>query len=53
MTSPLTALSPLDRRYATKVQSLRPIFSEFGLMHCRVRVEIAWLIALADHPQVA
>ena len=53
MTSPLTALSPLDGRYATKVQSLRPIFSEFGLMHCRVRVEIAWLIALADHPQVA
>ena len=53
MTSPLTALSPLDGRYASKVGSLRPIFSEFGLMHCRVRVEIAWLIALADHPQIS
>ncbi len=53
MTSPLTALSPLDGRYAAKVGSLRPIFSEFGLMHCRVRVEIAWLIALADHPRIA
>lgn len=44
--TPLTALSPLDGRYAAKVESLRPIFSEYGLMHRRVQVEIAWLLAL-------
>ncbi len=43
----LTALSPLDGRYAGKVEALRPIFSEFGLMHRRVQVEIEWLLALA------
>jgi adenylosuccinate lyase len=43
----LTALSPLDGRYASKVEALRPIFSEFGLMHRRVQVEIEWLLALA------
>jgi len=43
----LTALSPLDGRYASKVETLRPIFSEFGLMHRRVHVEIEWLLALA------
>ncbi|MHA6203268.1 adenylosuccinate lyase [Dyella soli] len=43
----LTALSPLDGRYASKVEMLRPIFSEFGLMHRRVHVEIEWLLALA------
>jgi adenylosuccinate lyase len=43
----LTALSPLDGRYAAKVKALRPIFSEFGLMHRRVQVEIEWLLALA------
>jgi len=45
--SPLLALSPLDGRYATKVDALRPIFSEYGLVHARVRVEIEWLLALA------
>jgi adenylosuccinate lyase len=45
----LTALSPLDGRYASKVEPLRPIFSEFGLMHRRVHVEIHWLLALAAH----
>ena len=49
----LTALSPLDGRYASKVEALRPIFSEFGLMHRRVQVEIAWLLALAADPQIA
>ncbi len=49
---PLTALSPLDGRYASKVDALRPVFSEFGLMHRRVAVEIAWLIALSDEPGV-
>ena len=45
--SPLTALSPLDGRYAAKVEALRPWLSEFGLMRCRVRVEVEWLLALA------
>ncbi|KJV33852.1 adenylosuccinate lyase [Luteibacter yeojuensis] len=48
----LTALSPLDGRYAAKSGSLRPIFSEFGLMHRRVHVEIHWLLALARHPGI-
>ncbi|MCX7515378.1 adenylosuccinate lyase [Frateuria sp. STR12] len=46
-THALTALSPLDGRYAGKVEPLRPIFSEYGLMHRRVQVEIEWLLALA------
>jgi adenylosuccinate lyase len=49
----LTAVSPLDGRYAGKIDALRPIFSEYGLMHRRVQVEIAWLIALADEPDIA
>jgi adenylosuccinate lyase len=50
---PLTALSPLDGRYASKVDALRPIFSEYGLMHRRIAVEMAWLIALSDEPGIA
>jgi adenylosuccinate lyase len=46
--SALTALSPLDGRYAGKLDALRPWLSEFGLMRCRVRVEVEWLLALAD-----
>lgn len=46
----LTALSPLDGRYAAKVDLLRPHFSEFGLIHARLRVEIEWLKALAADP---
>jgi adenylosuccinate lyase len=46
--SPLTALSPLDGRYAAKVAPLRPLLSEFGLMHRRVQVEVEWFIALSD-----
>jgi len=49
----LTALSPLDGRYAGKVEALRPIFSEYGLMHRRVHVEIEWLLALAADPKIA
>jgi len=49
----LTALSPLDGRYASRVDALRPIFSEYGLMRRRVAVEIAWLIALSDESGVA
>jgi adenylosuccinate lyase len=50
--SSLTALSPLDGRYAAKVDSLRTHFSEFGLIKSRVRVEIAWLKALAAEPAI-
>ena len=46
----LTALSPLDGRYAAKVDLLRPHFSEYGLIHARLRVEIEWLKALAADP---
>ncbi|HWD36147.1 MAG TPA: adenylosuccinate lyase, partial [Casimicrobiaceae bacterium] len=48
----LTALSPLDGRYADKVDALRECFGEFALIRDRVRVEIAWLSALADEPAV-
>ncbi|MFM8463875.1 MAG: adenylosuccinate lyase, partial [Burkholderiaceae bacterium] len=44
----LSALSPLDGRYARKTDTLRPILSEAGFMHHRVKVEIAWLMALAE-----
>jgi adenylosuccinate lyase len=44
----LSALSPLDGRYAAKTDKLRPILSEAGFMHHRVKVEIAWLKALAQ-----
>ena len=47
MPSPLTALSPLDGRYASAADPLRPYFSEHALIRTRVRVEIAWLRALA------
>lgn len=51
--SALTALSPIDGRYGSKTADLRPIFSEFGLIHNRVRVEIRWLQQLAEHPQIS
>jgi adenylosuccinate lyase len=46
--SPLSALSPLDGRYASKVDALRAHLSESALMRCRVQVEIEWLIALSQ-----
>lgn len=46
--SHLSALSPLDGRYASKTNALRPILSEAGFMHHRVKVEVAWLIALSE-----
>ena len=46
----LTALSPLDGRYAAKVDALRPQFSEYGLIRRRLQVEIEWLKALAAEP---
>jgi len=49
----LTALSPLDGRYAAKVEGLRQHFSEFGLIRNRVRVEVEWLKALAADKRIA
>jgi adenylosuccinate lyase len=46
--SPISALSPLDGRYANKLNALRPLMSEQGYMHRRVQVELAWFIALSD-----
>ena len=52
MINPISALSPLDGRYAATAEPLRPIFSEYGLMKARVRVELEWLKALAAAPQI-
>ena len=49
----LTALSPLDGRYRAQVDALRPHFSESALIRNRVRVELAWLAALAAEPGIA
>ncbi len=46
--SSLSALSPLDGRYGNKLSALRPLMSEYGYMHRRVQVEVAWFIALSD-----
>ena len=46
--STLNVLSPLDGRYAAKLSALRPIMSEYGYMHRRVQVEVAWFMALSD-----
>ncbi|RXR07258.1 adenylosuccinate lyase [Pseudoxanthomonas composti] len=48
----LLALSPLDGRYASKVDALRPIFSEYGLIRARIKVEVEWLLALAAEPGI-
>lgn len=50
--SSLTAISPIDGRYANKTQALRPIFSEFGLIRYRLLVEVRWLQLLASHPDI-
>jgi adenylosuccinate lyase len=46
--SAISALSPLDGRYAAKLATLRPLMSEQGYMHRRVQVEVAWFISLSD-----
>lgn len=46
--SPLTAISPIDGRYRSKVNSLSPYFSEFGLIRYRIRIEIEYFIAMAE-----
>ena len=48
----LTALSPVDGRYAARLHALRPIFSEYGLIRARVKVEVEWLVALAGEPGI-
>jgi len=50
--SALSAISPVDGRYGSKVKSLRPIFSEFGLIKYRVTVEVRWLQKLASTDQI-
>jgi len=49
----LNAISPVDGRYGSKTADLRSIFSEFGLIRHRVLVEVRWLQALADQPNIA
>jgi len=49
---PLFSISPIDGRYHSKCQDIRPIFSEFGLIRFRLIVEISWLKALASHPDI-
>lgn len=51
--SALTAISPVDGRYGSKSADLRAFFSEYGLIRCRVEVEVRWLQQLAAHPQIA
>lgn len=46
--NPLTALSPIDGRYARQTDALRDIFSECAFMNARVRVEVEWLISLSE-----
>ncbi|RMF99311.1 MAG: adenylosuccinate lyase [Gammaproteobacteria bacterium] len=50
--SPLTAISPLDGRYAEKLSACRELFSEYGLLRLRCLVEIRWLQFLADRPEI-
>ena len=50
--STLSAVTPIDGRYASKTDALRPIFSEFGLIKYRVQVEIRWLQQLAGHEEI-
>ena len=52
MLSTITALSPIDGRYASKADSLRPWFSEFGLIRARVIVEVRWLQQLSQNPNI-
>ncbi|MDY0136751.1 MAG: adenylosuccinate lyase [Thiomicrospira sp.] len=50
--SELTAISPVDGRYGARLNELKAIFSEFGLIKNRVRVEVAWLQMLSNHPGI-
>lgn len=48
----ITAISPIDGRYASKVSELTECFSEYALLKNRVKVEVVWLIALCANPQI-
>ena len=50
--SVLTAISPVDGRYSSRVHALRPVVSEFGLMLARIEVELAWIKSLAGNPLI-
>ncbi|WOJ95938.1 adenylosuccinate lyase [Congregibacter brevis] len=50
--SPLTAVTPLDGRYASKTRPLAEVFSEYGLIQRRVVVEVHWLLALSREPKI-
>ena len=52
MISALTAISPIDGRYSTQTEPLRTVFSEYGLIHRRVKIEILWLIALSKDKEI-
>lgn len=52
MLSELTAISPVDGRYGSRLNDLKAIFSEFGLIKNRVKVEVAWLQMLSNHPGI-
>ena len=49
----LTAISPIDGRYASKLEALRPLCSEWGLLHYRVRIELAWFDHLSQQDEIA
>jgi adenylosuccinate lyase len=52
MFNELTAISPVDGRYAEKVSQLRTVFSEYGLIRARIEIEVKWLIQLANNPVI-
>ncbi|MFQ3368261.1 MAG: adenylosuccinate lyase [Methylophilaceae bacterium] len=52
MISALTAISPIDGRYSVQTEPLRKVFSEYGLIHNRVRIEILWLIAISKDKEI-
>ena len=52
MSFAITSISPIDGRYSKQTESLKPVFSEFGLIKNRVKVEILWLIALSNDKEI-
>ena len=49
----LTSISPIDGRYSDKTSPLKPIFSEFGLIKYRLLVEVRWLEAMSNNPNIS
>jgi len=52
MSFAITSISPIDGRYSRQTESLKPVFSEFGLIKNRVKIEILWLIALSNDKEI-